>query len=94
MYRSEGAKEEAVQDFVDYKEWFMTRTVWHDPCRSWYKGGKDNGPILALWPCSTLHYIEAMKDLNCPVVRYPGGNFVATYHWQDGVGPREKRPAR
>ena len=29
-----------------------------------------------------------------PVVRYPGGNFVATYRWQDGVGPREKRPKR
>ncbi|PVH93447.1 glycoside hydrolase family 51 protein [Periconia macrospinosa] len=38
--------------------------------------------------------IEAMKDLNVPVVRYPGGNFVATYHWLDGVGPREKRPKR
>lgn len=38
--------------------------------------------------------IEAFKELNCPVVRYPGGNFVATYHWLDGVGPREKRPAR
>lgn len=38
--------------------------------------------------------IEAMKDLNVPVVRYPGGNFVATYHWQDGVGPRDKRPRR
>ena len=38
--------------------------------------------------------IEAMKELKVPVVRYPGGNFVATYHWQDGVGPREKRPRR
>ncbi|KAF2228185.1 glycoside hydrolase superfamily [Elsinoe ampelina] len=38
--------------------------------------------------------IEAFKELNCPVVRYPGGNFVATYHWLDGVGPREKRPPR
>ncbi|OLN85839.1 putative alpha-L-arabinofuranosidase C 1 [Colletotrichum chlorophyti] len=38
--------------------------------------------------------IEAFKELNCPVVRYPGGNFVATYHWIDGVGPREKRPKR
>jgi hypothetical protein len=38
--------------------------------------------------------IEAMKDLNVPVVRYPGGNFVATYHWLDGVGPRENRPKR
>ena len=38
--------------------------------------------------------IEAMKDLNVPVVRYPGGNFVATYHWLDGVGPKEQRPKR
>ncbi|KAF2870761.1 glycoside hydrolase superfamily [Massariosphaeria phaeospora] len=38
--------------------------------------------------------VEAMKDLNVPVVRYPGGNFVATYHWLDGVGPREQRPKR
>ncbi|KAK8198516.1 hypothetical protein M8818_006383 [Zalaria obscura] len=38
--------------------------------------------------------IEAMKELNCPVVRYPGGNFVATYHWLDGIGPKDKRPKR
>jgi alpha-N-arabinofuranosidase len=29
-----------------------------------------------------------------PVVRYPGGNFVATYHWLDGVGSKEERPKR
>lgn len=38
--------------------------------------------------------LEALKDLDIPVVRYPGGNFCATYHWLDGVGPRDKRPAR
>jgi alpha-N-arabinofuranosidase len=38
--------------------------------------------------------IECMKELQVPVVRYPGGNFVATYRWQDGVGPKEKRPKR
>ncbi|KAH0137223.1 family 51 glycoside hydrolase, partial [Aureobasidium melanogenum] len=38
--------------------------------------------------------IEAFKELNCPVVRYPGGNFVATYHWLDGVGPKDQRPVR
>ncbi|KAF2108895.1 glycoside hydrolase superfamily [Lophiotrema nucula] len=38
--------------------------------------------------------IEAFKELNVPVVRYPGGNFVATYHWLDGVGPKEQRPKR
>lgn len=38
--------------------------------------------------------IDALKELNMPVVRYPGGNFVATYHWLDGVGPKDKRPKR
>ncbi|KAK4154521.1 putative alpha-L-arabinofuranosidase C [Chaetomidium leptoderma] len=38
--------------------------------------------------------IGALKELNVPVVRYPGGNFVATYHWLDGVGPKENRPSR
>lgn len=38
--------------------------------------------------------IEAFQELNCPVVRYPGGNFVATYHWYEGIGPKENRPKR
>jgi alpha-N-arabinofuranosidase len=38
--------------------------------------------------------IEALKELNSPVVRYPGGNFCATYHWMDGIGPKENRPKR
>jgi alpha-N-arabinofuranosidase len=38
--------------------------------------------------------IEALQELKVPVVRYPGGNFVATYHWLDGVGPKEDRPSR
>ncbi|RDW82068.1 putative alpha-N-arabinofuranosidase-1 [Coleophoma cylindrospora] len=38
--------------------------------------------------------LSALRELDIPVIRYPGGNFVATYHWQDGVGPKELRPAR
>ena len=38
--------------------------------------------------------IEALRELRVPVMRYPGGNFVATYHWLDGVGPRDQRPSR
>ena len=37
---------------------------------------------------------EAIKDLNPPVLRWPGGNFVSNYHWTDGVGPVEQRPVR
>jgi alpha-N-arabinofuranosidase len=38
--------------------------------------------------------LEAVKDLNVSITRYPGGNFVSNYHWKDGVGPKEERPPR
>jgi len=38
--------------------------------------------------------IELVKALNVPVVRYPGGNFVSGYNWEDGVGPVDQRPVR
>ena len=38
--------------------------------------------------------IDLVKKLNVPIVRYPGGNFVSGYNWEDGVGPVEKRPKR
>lgn len=38
--------------------------------------------------------LEAAKDLNVSIVRYPGGNFVSNYHWLDGVGPIEERKPR
>ena len=39
-------------------------------------------------------YIEAMKELKITNMRWPGGNFVAGYNWQDGIGPKEDRPVR
>ena len=38
--------------------------------------------------------LALVKELNVPVVRYPGGNFVSGYRWEDTVGPADKRPAR
>ncbi|QEG37502.1 alpha-N-arabinofuranosidase [Bythopirellula goksoeyrii] len=38
--------------------------------------------------------IAALKDLNCPNLRWPGGCFADDYHWRDGIGPRDKRPER
>ncbi|KAK1466334.1 monooxygenase [Colletotrichum cuscutae] len=70
-------KEEAVRDFVDYKESFMPQTVWSDSCRSWYKP-RDDGPVVALWPGSTLHYIEAIKEVRWDdfEVKYAGNRFA------------------
>lgn len=38
--------------------------------------------------------IELVKALKMPIIRYPGGNFVSGYNWEDGVGPRSERPHR
>ena len=38
--------------------------------------------------------IELVRDLNIPCVRYPGGNFVSAYNWEDGIGPQDQRPVR
>jgi len=37
---------------------------------------------------------ELVKELNVPLIRYPGGNFVSGYNWEDGIGPRAERPKR
>ncbi|OQC11192.1 MAG: Intracellular exo-alpha-(1-_5)-L-arabinofuranosidase [Tenericutes bacterium ADurb.Bin087] len=38
--------------------------------------------------------LEKVKKLNLSLIRYPGGNFVSGYFWEDGIGPREKRPQK
>lgn len=38
--------------------------------------------------------LDLIKELNVPIVRYPGGNFVSGYNWTDGIGPKATRPAR
>ena len=37
---------------------------------------------------------DLIRPLHIPLIRYPGGNFVSGYRWEDGVGPRESRPVR
>ena len=38
--------------------------------------------------------VELVKELGTTTIRYPGGNFVSGYRWEDGVGPRDERPRR
>ncbi|MBN2150304.1 MAG: alpha-N-arabinofuranosidase, partial [Candidatus Lokiarchaeota archaeon] len=41
-----------------------------------------------------LDVVNALKRINVPALRWPGGCFADDYHWRDGVGPREQRPTR
>ena len=38
--------------------------------------------------------IELVRELGVSTVRYPGGNFVSGYRWEDGIGPKTERPTR
>ena len=38
--------------------------------------------------------LELISQLNVPVVRYPGGNFVSGYNWEDGIGDKSLRPQK
>ena len=38
--------------------------------------------------------MDLVRELGVTTIRYPGGNFVSGYRWEDGVGPRDQRPRR
>ena len=39
--------------------------------------------------------LEVLRDeLAVPMVRWPGGNYVSSYNWKDGIGPKEERKRR
>ena len=52
---------------------------------------------IMLWPADHVggadpDIIRLLKESHLPILRWPGGNFVSNYHWEDGIGPAEKRP--
>ncbi|KDR80776.1 hypothetical protein GALMADRAFT_222374 [Galerina marginata CBS 339.88] len=55
-------KVEAIEDFIAFKDEFMKGTVWNQECRSWYKSNSITGKVTALWPGSTMHYLEAIAE--------------------------------
>lgn len=54
---------------------------------------------VSLMPADNIDGMRAdtlalLKELNAPVYRWPGGNFVSGYNWKDGIGDRDRRPPR
>ncbi|WP_158867028.1 arabinosylfuranosidase ArfA [Leifsonia sp. AG29] len=41
-----------------------------------------------------LDVVELVRELGATTIRYPGGNFVSAFRWEDSVGPRDRRPVR
>ena len=62
--------------------------------RAIYTGVYEPGSPLAEGNGFRTDVVREVKDLGVPIVRYPGGNFVSNYRWEDGVGPKLDRPTR
>ena len=59
-----------------------------------YGGVYDEGSPLADADGNRKDVLEAARQLHVTQLRWPGGNFSSGYHWQDGIGPQDARPAR
>ena len=59
-----------------------------------YGGIYDEGSPLADTDGVRKDVLEAARKLRVTQLRWPGGNFVSGYHWEDGIGPKDSRPAR
>lgn len=62
--------------------------------RAVYEGIYQEGSALSDEQGFRKDTLDLVKELQVPIIRYPGGNFVSGYHWEDSVGPKDKRPAK
>ncbi len=59
-----------------------------------YGGIYDEGSPLSDDRGFRLDVLDALRPLDIPLMRWPGGNFVSGYTWTDGIGPQDDRPRR
>ena len=59
-----------------------------------YSGIFEPGHPLADKDGFRTDVIDLTRELGVSTIRYPGGNFVSGYRWEDGIGPRDQRPVR
>ena len=70
-------KLDAINDFFAQTDNFMKKTIWNEDCRSWYKNNSASARVSALWPGSTLHYIEPLQETRFDDwdIKYKGNRF-------------------
>ncbi|KAJ5282932.1 hypothetical protein N7505_000912 [Penicillium chrysogenum] len=60
--RAMSVRREAVKRFTHYCDAYFAGTVFSSKCRSWYKGGTEDGRVTALWPGSSLHSMKVFAN--------------------------------
>ncbi|KIW63283.1 hypothetical protein PV04_10142 [Phialophora macrospora] len=63
-YKSFTPSSAAIDQFVRHADAFMPRMSWASSCRSWFKNGRTDGPVTALWPGSRIHWFKVLDPRN------------------------------
>ena len=61
-YRAVAPKQAAIDEFLEHADAFLPRTAWAGKCRSWFKNGKESGPVTGLHPGSRLHWFHLLRE--------------------------------
>jgi alpha-N-arabinofuranosidase len=106
VWGDEPEQQESVQTLVvasDYSKYPFEFTAGADTAKGRLQIEVTQSPCfvgtVSLMPADNIEGMRAdtlklLKELNAPMYRWPGGNFVSGYDWRDGIGPRDKRPPR
>lgn len=60
--RSFAVRHEVNDEYNEHMQTYLKRTVWTGNCRSWYKRGTIDGPVVAVYGGTTFHFMEAIKN--------------------------------
>lgn len=55
-------RQDVADDYNEHMQVFLQRTVWTRGCRSWYKRGTVDGPVVAIYGGTSFHFMEALKS--------------------------------
>jgi alpha-L-arabinofuranosidase len=87
--------------YSSYPLEFRSGTLVHDAVLSIepFGRGKIWVGTVSLMPSDNIEgfrsdVLSLLRELNSPIYRWPGGNFVSGYNWRDGIGDRDRRPPR
>lgn len=62
-YKSFYPKTSAINEFIEHADAFLPRMAWSSHCRSWFKNGKADGPVIGLYPGSRIHWFHLLKEI-------------------------------
>lgn len=54
-------RHDACEEYNEHTQRYLQQTVWVDKCRSWYKRGTVDGPVVAIYGGTSFHFMEALK---------------------------------